>query len=415
MMACRKRLVAPSEARDLLFAVEPIFRAFSRYSKGAHFARRFNGDAMRVLLLDEGFISGTATARGLRSAGCTVDVIAATGGHGRCAVAGGTWQLAPRVGNQRLMDMIDAAVRRTEYDVVYPITEPLQWLIWDQRPAWHSKVFPPVDEHQQHARRDKREMSALVANAGVTTPRQFPATSDADVRMAVFTLGLPIVIKGTTGRGGNATRICSSHETALAAVAELANHDCEPFAQEHIGGVTHLAGGLFDRGRPLRFFSGAKTLQYPPRTGPAAEITSVRDPALTELALSVFAAAEVTGLASIDVIRDPRGRYHFLELNPRPWGSIEAAGAAGVDLFGALVRLWRGEQVSPRLDFHDGVRSPVFPLYLLAMPYWKSGAARRALGPDVRRALTRARGEPALASHVAHRLVRVGLNWQGKS
>ncbi|MEO5815025.1 MAG: ATP-grasp domain-containing protein [Gemmatimonadaceae bacterium] len=366
---------------------------------------------MRVLLLDEGFISGTATARGLRSAGCTVDVIAATGGHGRCVVAGGTWQLAPRVGNQRLMDTIDAAVRRSAYDVIYPITEPLQALIWDRQPDWGSKVFPHVDAHQQQTRRDKREMSGLVAKAGVPTPRELPATSAADVHDAVRKLGLPIVIKGITGRGGNATRICNSLETALAAANERASHDGEPFAQQYIGGVTHLAGGLFDSGRPLRFFSGAKTLQYPSRTGPAAEITSVRDPALTDLALRVFAAAEVTGLASIDVIRDALGHYHFLELNPRPWGSIDAASNSGVDLFDALARLWRSEPVAPRLDFRDGVRSPVFPLYLFAVPYWKSGAARHALGPDVRRAFTLARGEPALAGHVAHRLIRVGLNW----
>ena len=366
---------------------------------------------MRVLLLDEGFISGTATARGLRAAGCTVDVIAATGGHGRCIVSGGTWQLAPHVGNERLMDMIDAAAHRTDYDVIYPVTEPLQWMIWDRQPRWHRKVFPHVSVEQQHTRRDKRAMSALVASAGVSIPRELRATSTSDVRKAIHALGLPVVIKGTTGRGGNATRICNSVETAMAAVRELSSDGRHPFAQQYIGGVTYLAGGLFERGKPLRFFSGAKTLQHPPRTGPAAEITSVIDPALTELALRVFAAAEVNGLASIDVVRDALGRYHFLELNPRPWGSIEAAGAAGVELFDPLVRLWRGESVSPRCGYVDGVRSPIFPLYLFAMPYWKSGAARRALGPDVRRALTLVRGEPALAGHVAHRLVRVGLNW----
>lgn len=364
-----------------------------------------------MLLLDEGFISGTATARGLRSAGCTVDVIAAAGGHGRCDVAGGTWQLAPRVGDQRLLDHIAAAVRRTGYDVIYPITEPLQRLVWDERPSWTDRVFPHVDELQQRARRDKRAMSELVAGAGVSIPRQMPATSESDIWRAVRALGLPLVIKGTTGRGGNATRICNSLEQAISAAIELTDHDHVPFAQQYIDGVTHLAGGLLDRGRALRFFSGAKTLQYPARTGPAAEITSVNDPALTDLALRVFAAAEVTGIASIDVVRDALGCYHFLELNPRPWGSIEAANGAGVELFDGLARLWRGEPLSPRLGFRDGIRAPVFPLYLFAKPFWKSGAARRALVPDVRRALTLARVEPALAGHVAHRLVRVGLNW----
>ena len=30
----------------------------------------------------------------------------------------------------------------------------------------------------------------------------------------------------------------------------------------------------------------------------------------------------------MDFVRDAAGRYHFLELNPRPWGSIEAAARA---------------------------------------------------------------------------------------
>jgi hypothetical protein len=366
---------------------------------------------MRVLLLDEGFISGTVTARGLQRAGCSVDVIAATGGRGRCIVGENSWRLGPRVGDPRLIDVIDAAARRSEYDIIYPITEPLQWLIWDERPAWEKLVFPTVDNRLRAARRDKRRMSELVAAAGITTPRQVPTTSEADVDLAASDLGLPLVIKGTTGRGGNATRICASLDAARAAANRLISRGCVPFAQTYVAGVTYLAGGLFDAGRALRIYAGAKTLQYPSRVGPAAEITSVNDPTLTALATRVFAAANVSGIASIDLVRGATGHFHFLELNPRPWGSIEAALDAGLDLFDALARLWRSEPVCPQLDFQQNVRTPVFPLYMFAVPYWRSGGAARALLPDVRRALTLAHDEPALASHIMHRLVRVGLNW----
>jgi nucleotide-binding universal stress UspA family protein len=162
---------------------------------------------MRVLLLDEGFISGTVTARGLRRAGCLVDVIAATGGRGRCVTRDGTWRLAPRVGDPRLPDVITAAIRRSTYDVVYPVTEPLQWLVWDARPVWEPLVFPRVPEPHRAARRDKRVMSALVAAAGVAIPRQLPAGSDAEVRAAVRALGVPLVVKGVRGRGGQ----CDAH------------------------------------------------------------------------------------------------------------------------------------------------------------------------------------------------------------
>ncbi len=366
---------------------------------------------MRVLLLDEGFASGAITALGLRRAGCSVDVIAATGGTGRCTGTGGTWQLAPRVGDPRLLDLLDARVRESQWDVIFPVTEPLQWLLWDQQPTWESLVYPKVEEGQRDLRRDKRRMSERVACAGVSIPRQLSVTTPGDVDRAVEEFGCPIVIKGSAGRGGNATRVCTSLRSAREAARRLAQRGCATFAQAYIAGATYLAGGVFERGRPLRFFSGIKSVQFPPRVGPAAELRSDDDLALTDVAQRVFLAAEVSGIASIDLVRDALGEFHFLELNPRPWGSMEAARRAGVDLFGALVALWRAEPLAAQLDFRPDVRTPVFPLYLLALPCWRSGLAVRTLLPDARRALALARHEPAFARHLMHRLARVCYNW----
>src|SRR6185503_2341222 len=99
---------------------------------------------LRVLLLDEGFVSGSVTATALRDAGCEVDVIAATGGRGHCTGSGVAWRLAPRIGDDRLDQIIDRAVAARNYDIVYPLTEPFQQAIWDRRPPWTSLVFPSV-------------------------------------------------------------------------------------------------------------------------------------------------------------------------------------------------------------------------------------------------------------------------------
>lgn len=366
---------------------------------------------MRVLLLDEGFISGAVTARGLARAGCTVDVLAATGGRGTCRVDGGRWQLGARVGDPRLLDQIEVRVRRSTYDVVYPITEPLQQLLWDAAPSWDGRVFPMVDEHARPARRDKQSMSELVSRHGVPVPRQMAADSDAAVQAAIRELGLPLVIKGCVGRGGDATRICASAVSALTQARRLRERGRRPFAQAYVEGLTLLAGGLFSDGRVLRYYGGAKTAQFPPRTGPAAELTSVDEPALFDCASRVAAAAALTGLASIDVVRDREGGIHFLELNPRPWGSIEAAERAGVELFDGLVRLWRGNDVAPRLAPPDDARCPIFPLYLLSLPYWRTGHAGRALRRDRGRVVSLVRDRPGLAAHLLHRALRVGVNW----
>ncbi|HKH91901.1 MAG TPA: ATP-grasp domain-containing protein [Gemmatimonadaceae bacterium] len=366
---------------------------------------------MRVLLLDEGFISGAVTARGLARAGCHVDVIAATGGRGACSTAHGTWTLAPRVGDPRLLVIVEEAASAAPYDVIYPVTEPLQWLLWSACPAWSAAVFPRIPEPDRRARRDKRLLSARVASAGVTIPQEKAAGTEDEVRHAAGALGLPIVIKGVRGRGGNATTVCETPGDAWVAARQLQERGVCPFAQAYIRGSTYLAGGLFDGGRMLRFFGGEKTVQFPARIGPAAVLTSVDDPALALAASRVAGATRLTGLASMDFVRDADGRYHFLELNPRPWGSIQAAACAGVDLFADLVRLWRSEMPMSSPDAIPGVCTPIFPLYLLSAQAWRTGAAALALLPDARRALSLARVEPALAAHLVHRLTRVAVNW----
>src|SRR5689334_13910412 len=104
---------------------------------------------MRVLLLDEGFISGTLTALGLRRAGCEVHVLGAVGGSHRVESRGSTWELAPRVGDPALLPLIRERSRGC--DVVYPATEPLQELVHGVR---HSK----------------RRTSATMRNAGLLVP-----------------------------------------------------------------------------------------------------------------------------------------------------------------------------------------------------------------------------------------------------
>ena len=329
---------------------------------------------MRVLLLDEGFVSGALTGFGVKRAGCWVHVLACVGGTHRVQSRGSTWELAPRVGDPALLPLIRA--RSRGFDVVYPVTEPLQ-------------------ELATGVRHDKRRTSATMRAAGLLVPDEAELSD-----LGVF--GFPVVLKGDTGRGG-----CNTFVIPNRAATRNLHFDSHYFLQRFIDGPTYLAGGLFDRGRALRLYMARKTVQFPARTGPAAELLSVDDQALRSAALHAFEVAGVTGIASADFIRDCDGRFHFLELNARPWGSMAAAAAAGVDLFAPLVSLWRGERVVPDLRFHAGVRTATSPLYLLSPGMWLTGRAFRPALNDLGDLVPFAWREPALAIHLAHRLLRM--------
>jgi biotin carboxylase len=295
-------------------------------------------------------------------------------------------------------------------DAIYAATEPLQWRIQDAAPSWASLVWPRTERWQRELLRDKRMTSAFLATRGVPIPEQREVdsrTSDA----GLSALGTPVVVKGSRGRGGSTTRIAGGAAAARDAIRALEGRGVPCFLQRHVPGATYLAGGVFDDGHPLRWYTGVKRVQQPAATGPAAVIESLHDATLDAVARRVFAAMRVSGLASADFIRDRDGRFLFLELNPRPWGSIAAAREAGVDLFTSLAALIAGEDLAADLSFTAGVRSTVLPLYLLSPACWGRAIAPRALLRDLRGAQGAMFREPGQAMHLLSRLVRVGRNW----
>jgi hypothetical protein len=94
-----------------------------------------------------------------------------------------------------------------------------------------------------------------------------------------------------------------------------------------------------------------------------------------------------------------------LEINPRPWGSIAAAAAVGVELWTAFADVLAGRVPAPDLAFVAGVESRIFPRYLGSPSY--RNLAGLALGM---RDLLGAAGDdwraPRFAWYAARRAVR---------
>jgi carbamoyl-phosphate synthase L subunit-like protein len=365
----------------------------------------------RVLVLDEGFMSGTHTALGLTQAGCAVVVLAGTGGRGRHVGRGIAWSLAPRAGSDEFLRAVDATVRQSAFDYVYPVTEPIQEQLWTSGAGWLSKLYPCLEPWQRDLLGDKQRIAVYVGDRGVPVPAHRSVATRADADDAAQQFGFPVVVKGVRGRGGNATRIAASLDETWSAVQAMLRGGTRCFVQEYVDGPTYLVGGLFHDGCPIRVYAGRKIEQHPPRTGPAIRIRSVDDPTLLQSALTVFRELRWTGLASVDFIGGGGRQHLFLELNPRPWGSITAAADAGVDLFTPFAELLRGRTPTADLAFRPGVDSTIFPLYFLARAFWWRGRALGAAAQD----LAGAQGAPwrsvGQAAHLLNRLYRVGRNW----
>ena len=349
-----------------------------------------------VLMLDEGFASGALTALGLRDAGCRVSVRACVGGTAHARSRNLDWRLMPSLTDDRFADLIDEVVTELEPDVVYLLTEPLQEAFRTRSSSsWSDRLHPRSNDSALF--RDKGAMSDWISSHGILCP----------VRSCVSDAGAhSVVVRGARGRGGQLTTIATSVATAQAAVDRLHALGVDAVIHEYINGPTFLVGGLFHGGVPLRLYAGEKRSQFPARVGPAARIRSVDDSALISAALRVFEALRWTGIASTDFVRDGDGRFHFLEVNPRPWGSIGAAAASGVDLFTPLRALLLGERVPADLRFQPGVEFTVFPLSLVAPAEWRSKGFVGGSVRDISRVLGRTFRQPGESLHILHRSIR---------
>jgi biotin carboxylase len=207
----------------------------------------------------------------------------------------------------------------------------------------------------------------MVAHAGVPAPAMVAIDASFELDAAIARLGLPLVIRGAAGNCGSHTHICESRERAEAVLASLPRIGMSWIAQEFVASATFLVGGVFERGRPIRIYAGEKVEQWPPRVGPAVRMRARRDPDLVAAGLRAFERLQWTGFASADFVRGADG-YQLLEINPRLWGSIAAAMAAGVEMFEPFLQLVMGRSPRAELGFADGVECRIFPRNLAAHP-----------------------------------------------
>jgi hypothetical protein len=284
----------------------------------------------------------------------------------------------------QVVGSIDAALQSISPDIILPVAEETLFEFWDKAPDWLSRVRPAIEPEFRALYRSKHLLGAFVQRLGVLIPQThlLERMNPEEISSVISELGLPIVVKGSRGTGGRQVRIAHSYNAALQAITEL--HDLTgdlPALQEYLSGATYLVGGVFDRGRPVHMIAAEKTEMLPQQTGPAIMLTTCDEDELIKAANTVFLSLGLSGIASLDFVRGQDGRFRFLEINPRPWGSIGLAKAIEIDVVGTWCRLLHGDHVPSALEYPVDRTWAKMPDYLFVQPGNRSTMIRRALHP----------------------------------
>ena len=299
---------------------------------------------------------------------------------------------------------IEKLLREEKADIVFPVAETIQQIVWSLPPELTTKVFPPTTAQQRHLLSDRRAMYSFIEGCGVPVPRLIQLGNGADLEQAIDELGLPLVLRGTQGLAGDQVRVVQDLGAARESYAYLREQSpAPPFAQQFVQGQRYLIGGLFDRGKTLRWFSQT-TLEASSTTGPSLRVRSVRDERLTEYAKTLFAAFGWSGLACAEFMRGADGDYRFLEINPRPWAAIQAATQCGVPLMKMFAEYLMGREPIPQKEFKANVDVTLFPAFINDRLGSGKGIRRSDLGYHIQSLKAAPWGRPGLMLHYLRRL-----------
>lgn len=256
--------------------------------------------------------------------------------------------------------LLDTLSRRP-YQMLLPMEDETLRLVSEHRHEFSRLTYLLIPSPEKlNIARNKAEVIRLARHLGLPTPRTWFIEDTAQLRALSDRLPYPVVIKPRSASGALGV---SYVETAGDLVGQyLATHQRFPYPliQERIprGGAGYGASFLMDDNHRVKAaFVHKRLREYPVSGGASTLRESVRHDDIRDMARTLLKALDWVGVAMVEFKLDPRdGIPKLMEINPRFWGSLSLAIAAGVNFPYLLYRMSRGEDISPVENYRIGTR-----------------------------------------------------------
>lgn len=305
---------------------------------------RANRAARRVLVTDAGERSMVATCRGLQAAG--YEVAAAAYGP----LAPSHWSRAcserlrvtdPRVDAGAFVADLRAHLRRRSYAALVPGSDFSLFAVSRGRGELDGLTRLGLPSHENVRRGlDRQVLATAAAGAGLYPAAAIRCASAEEALVAARELTFPVLLKSisTVRERGSAVTLGSptlpvGSESELRAAA--ASYGDAFIVQRAEAGRTLSLGGVIAEGRLLAVAASVYLRTWPPSAGNVAfSMTIDAGSELERTAASLLQAVGWEGIFELEMIQRPDGTLVPIDLNPRPYGSMALAVAAGANLPG---------------------------------------------------------------------------------
>lgn len=250
--------------------------------------------------------------------------------------------------------------RRERIDVVLPVHQEDLVAIAEKKDLVEGAGFrlPIPDYPLIELAIDKYRMATLAAENGISVPETYLLDEFGEKD-----LDFPVLVKLRNSTGQRGQKKVRGSEELEAHVHSLRDKYAreEFIVQEFIPGTVrdtmYTVGLVYNHQHRLVACVPLKKIRSKPYTGGTAICTVAENRTdVREMAIQVMSCFhEWEGIADVEIKIAPDGKPRFIELNPRPWGSMYGAYAAGVDFPMLWLRVGLREDFDAIDQFKEGI------------------------------------------------------------
>ncbi len=268
---------------------------------------------------------------------------------------------SPERNPEAFMTWLRDHLRVARYDVAMPVDQYTFFLFSKNREELESWARIPVADFPVFLQAyDKARTLRAALTAGIPCPRTYFVSTRQEVEALARQSVFPLVVKPRIGSGSRAVAYVRNADELLRQWDRIHREQPCPLIQEYIppGGEALGVSLLFNQDAvPRALFVHKRLREYPLSGGPSTLRESILQPEAAQSAIRLLRAMNWYGLAMVEFKVDPRdGVAKLMEVNPKLWGSISLAIAAGVDFPALLYRLATQGDVAPVFEYRVGVR-----------------------------------------------------------
>ena len=312
----------------------------------------------RILVTDGDTRAVVAVARGLADGG--FDVAVAASPPARLAPA----QLS-RAASERLsipdpltapdafMDALSRAVAGERFSALIPGTDASLLRVSAGRARLEPHVRLGLPAHERVERGlDKSDLVATAVRHGLDPPTTVACTNVEDALAAAREFGFPVVAKPLfpiADRLRPPRRLSSAWVEGTGDLAQtIAGFGGAGLVQRRVSGPVVSFAGAFAAGRLLGEAFSRYHRTWRPEAGNASYSETADAPAeLRRRVVAVLSELGWEGMFELELIEAGDARWHAIDMNPRPYGSIALAIGAGANLPGVWCRHLLGSDPEP--------------------------------------------------------------------